>query len=119
MSHHLSYACELRPCLCPYADIGCVPSTVGLTVRGLQSHLDSNMNKHLLLSLDRLKEQQGIIVQLNRRVKELEKATDLNTKGLVTVTASVATMFVNAEVGESKELKRIKSTIRTEVYYEH
>ena len=98
MTKHLSYDCELRPCLCPYSDLGCVPTICAITVRSLPSHLDSNMNKHLLLSLERIKEQQTVIVQLNRRVRDLEITSESTSKGLTTLSATVYGMSLSVEV---------------------
>lgn len=76
MSYHLKADCELRPAICPYASLGCKEEQ--LSVRSLTAHLkDADaINSHLLLSLTRLEEQQGVIVKLHKKVKALESTVE-------------------------------------------
>ena len=66
---HNSQVCKIREVECPFINIGC-----GVKVRAcdLQSHLDEDTGKHLLLSVSRLAEHQNVIKDLNGRVIILE-----------------------------------------------
>jgi len=69
MKTHLSQACPLRPAACPYHDLGCMTE---LTHKDVPGHVESCMPSHLLLSLARIQEQQGVIKDLHQRMGELE-----------------------------------------------
>jgi len=120
MSCHLALTCDLRPAECPYSCIGCRPDE--LTARALGSHLSDpeQMNAHLLLSLDRLNEQQGVIITLHKKVNSLESALaghDRTIKqlqgGAVATAVAIKTSEQAAEQAGHREVKDLENKLET------
>ena len=106
MYNHLTYACILRAVHCPFADLGCMAT---LTHQDVEKHLNDCIQSHLLLSLNRIKEQQDVIVTLHQKTKEYDKlASDFIALG-ATVTA-VSTLVNEVDKKHTKimteELKK-------------
>ena len=108
MDNHLSYACILRAVHCPFMEIGCMAT---LTHHEVEKHLDECIQSHLLLSLNRIKEQQQVIVNLHQKTKEYDKLVSKNTTDLVTLGASV--LAANTLINEVD--KKYSKTITDEL----
>jgi hypothetical protein len=127
MQEHLNTSCELLPVLCTFAEIGChcgesclhdgiVWGSVflyyycsflhlDLVVRTLPKHLADSMQDHLNLSLQRIMEQQAVIINLNKRVMALESSIDSQTHRIevheAATAASIATMVASEKTHRS------------------
>lgn len=120
MSCHLTLTCDLRPVECPYACIGCRPDD--LTARTLARHLSDPVqtNAHLLLSLNRLNEQQGVIVSLHKKVNSLEGSVGAHDRaikqlqgGAVATAVAIKTSEQAAEQAGHREVKDLESKLET------
>jgi len=81
---HNAQACKIREVECPFKIIDCVTK---VRACDLQSCLDENTSKHLLLAVNRLTEHQNVIKDLNARVtavegenKELKQSLEKNAQ---------------------------------------
>jgi hypothetical protein len=112
MQKHLSFACPLRPSECPYKDLGCMAS---LTHAEMPQHVEDSMPAHLLLSLARLQEQQGVIRDLHHRVAQLEGRHEhlatSHAKHAVAIAAAIETQSMRADKAD-KALRDDISALR-------
>jgi len=112
MQKHLSFACPLRPSECPYKDLGCMAS---LTHAEMPQHIEESMPSHLLLSLARLQEQQGVIRDLHHRVSQLEGRHEhlatSHAKHAVAIAAAIETQSLRADKAD-KALRDDISALR-------
>lgn len=100
MDCHLKLQCVLRSAECPYECIGCTPD--GLTVAAMKHHMEDPawINTHLKLSLDRLNEQQGVIISLYKKVNQLEKTVQAQSRTITALQGGAAATIVAIKSSE-------------------
>jgi hypothetical protein len=109
MENHLTYACILRAVQCPFAELGCMAA---LKHNEVEAHLEECIQSHLLLSLNRIKEQQTVIVNLHQKVKEYDKVITKNTTDLITIGASVTAINTLVNEVDKKHTKTITDELK-------
>jgi hypothetical protein len=95
----LSEICPLRPVPCPFADIGCSAS---LLYKDVPAHLDQCAPAHLILAIDRVREQGVVIEKLFGRIYELEQHCNDNSARINGLAAASAAAVVAIEVAEKR-----------------
>lgn len=109
MENHLNYACILRAVLCPFAELGCMSS---LCHNEVEKHLDECIQSHLLLSLNRITEQQKVIVAIHQKTRDYDKEILSNKNTLVTLGAAVTAATVMIESVDKKYQKLINEAVK-------
>lgn len=108
LQKHMESICPLRPVQCPFADMGC---SADLLHKDVPEHLDTCGQSHLLLAIERVREQQEVIKVFHSRLNDVEKQCSKNTGELFTLTASLAAAGVALEVSEKRSASRISEEI--------
>ena len=84
---HMNEACPLRPVLCPMADIGCAADLLYINV---PDHMMTAGTAHLLLAVEKIREQSRVIADLQTQVFNLENDMLKANRTLETLTAGAA-----------------------------
>lgn len=108
MENHLNFACILRAVLCPFAELGCMSS---LCHNEVEKHLDECIQSHLLLSLNRITEQQKVIVAIHQKTRDYDKEILSNKNTLVTLGAAVTAATAMIESVDKKHQKIINDIV--------
>jgi len=101
---HLADVCALREVPCPFSGIGC---TAVIVARDVAEHISSNMESHLLLSLNRINDYERVIKDLNGRVKVLEEENHQFKLSFAENKTSVAKQLTDVQSGLTKLSKRV------------
>ena len=109
MDNHLQFACIFRAVQCPFAELGCMAALKHNEVEG---HLEECIQSHLLLSLNRIKEQQSVIISLHQKVKEYDLKIIKNTNDLITIGASVTAINTLVNEVDKKHTKMITDELK-------
>jgi len=94
--------------MCPFSDMGC---SADLLHKDVPEHLDACCQSHLLLAVERLREQQEVIKKLHGRVNSVESECSKTSGQLVALTASVAAGAVALEVSEKRSASKISDEV--------
>lgn len=127
MDSHLQHACPLRPVMCPFHDMGC--NITELTHRALPDHMETCTQSHLMLLLNRVVEQQSVIVATNNRVTAMETLTAAHVTAIAAIQGAISANTTALETAErrvlktshdemgqmEKRLNRTSSSLQTEV----
>lgn len=104
MPVHRSEACRLRIVDCPFKDIGCIKEVKACH---LNSHVTDDMASHLLLAVDRIKEQQQVIVQLHSGQGKLQSEKDALLRSTQEQNERTAKQFGELQTQISKLCKEL------------
>merc|ERR1711991_50405 len=101
---HMNEVCPLRPVPCPMADIGC---TADLLYVNVPDHMMSAGETHLLLAVEKIREQSRVIADLQTQLFNLENEQLNANRTLETLTAGAAAALVAIEVSEKRTYHRL------------
>ena len=82
-----------------------------MTHAGVEKHIDEATHAHLLLALNRIREQQGVIVQLAEGVKQLKGNEIERDKQLAAFAAGLTAANLAVDVSQNKVMKQMSDEI--------
>lgn len=88
---------------------------IEITMKDLSDHLEKCVHSHLLLAVNRMQEQQDVIVVLHRKVKELEEIVDSHSSQLAGVQAEIAAVGAAATAALLASEKKTEKNINNHV----
>ena len=108
LDYHMSKQCILRPVQCPFACLGC---NADLLFKDLPDHMDSTIQPHMMMGLNRVMEQHDVIVKLNTKVASLETKTATYGAQIATLITGAAAVTVAMEANEKKMIKALHDEV--------
>lgn len=84
---------------------------IDLVYKELSSHMESCTHSHMLLILERVREQQEVIVGMNKSMKTMEEVQERSTAALASVQATMATTVAAVEISEKRAMKQMNERI--------
>ena len=107
---HMEQTCQLRPVLCPFNCLGC-KTAHEMVFKELPAHMESSTQVHLMLTLDRIQQQNETITQLTRKVTTVESTLTQSTAQIAALAVGATAVVAQLEASEKKYLKALHDEI--------